>query len=185
VVWWAGWRAPGEAPRDSVGCFGVIQQQLQANGGVMLKVDVAAVGLPSPGAAAPSVMRETLDLAGEVRNVPSSVLLVEVNIIILMDTEEMLRALGVAEVLTATDVAGAMEIIDKQLPAFAVLDFGLGDDTSLHIAVRLQDAGIPYCFVTGYEQEDLPARFANVPRVTKPYSMEILADVLADAWRPD
>jgi CheY-like chemotaxis protein len=134
-------------------------------------------------AAAPAVVRsQGCRLSG-------SVLLVEDSMIIAMDAEEMLLALGAERVQTGSDVAEALRLLDLDPPTFALLDVNLGDETSLPVADRLRERGIPYMFATGYgEAMDLPPEHHGVVVVKKPYTAQDIsaaaARVIADAVRP-
>jgi light-regulated signal transduction histidine kinase (bacteriophytochrome) len=108
-----------------------------------------------------------------------SVLLVEDSLIIALDAEDILRRLGAAHVATAGTVEHALEVIDTDRPALALLDINLGDQTSFPIADRLLQAGIPFLFATGYgEQAQLPHQHAGRMVVQKPYTLENVARVL-------
>jgi light-regulated signal transduction histidine kinase (bacteriophytochrome) len=108
-----------------------------------------------------------------------TVLLVEDNMIIAMDGEDALRDLG-ADVLTAASVGRAREAIALHAVDLAVLDFNLGHESSLPVADLLAERGIPFLFATGYgDGLELPARFAQVTLVKKPYSGTTLAQALA------
>lgn len=107
------------------------------------------------------------------------VLLVEDNMIIAMDGEDALRDLG-AEVQTAASIGRAREAIALGPVELAVLDFNLGSETSLPVADLLAERGVPFIFATGYgDGLELPARFAHVTLVKKPYSGATLAQALA------
>jgi len=107
------------------------------------------------------------------------VLIVEDNIIILLDTEDVLKELGVPLVMTATNPTEALALIERTPPAFALLDVDLGFDTSFGIATRLTELGIPFAFVTGYgDNHPIPAELAGRPRVLKPHSPETLLAAL-------
>jgi light-regulated signal transduction histidine kinase (bacteriophytochrome) len=108
-----------------------------------------------------------------------TVLLVEDNMIIAMDGEDALRDLG-AEVMTAASVGRAREAIALDAAIdLAVLDFNLGHESSLPVADLLTENGIPFLFATGYgDGLELPARFAQVTLVKKPYSGATLAQAL-------
>lgn len=53
----------------------------------------------------------------------------------------------------------------------AVLDVNLAGDTSFAIADALAERGIPYLFVTGYDEWALPVRYRGTPRLIKPVHM--------------
>jgi CheY-like chemotaxis protein len=110
---------------------------------------------------------------------PASVLLVEDNIIILLDTEDVLKELGVPLVMTATNVSEALDLIDRTPPARALLDVDLGIETSFRIATRLAEIGIPFAFITGYgDSHPIPVEFRNIPRVLKPHTTDALLKAL-------
>lgn len=106
------------------------------------------------------------------------VLLVEDNMIIAMDGEDALRDLG-AEVITAASVGRAREAIMLHPVDLAVLDFNLGQETSLPIADLLAERGVGFLFATGYgDGLDLPDRFGDVTLLKKPYSGATLAQAI-------
>jgi hypothetical protein len=47
------------------------------------------------------------------------------------------------------------------------------------VSDRLMRDGIPFVIATGYDSESLPARFAGVPRIEKPYDPPRVLDQLA------
>ncbi|EQA97733.1 HWE histidine kinase domain-containing protein [Sphingobium indicum] len=108
-----------------------------------------------------------------------NVLLVEDNMIIAMDGEDALRDLG-AEVITAASVSRAREAIANHEVDLAVLDFNLGNETSLPVAELLAERGVSFLFATGYgDGLDLPERFGDVTLLKKPYSGTTLAQAIA------
>jgi len=108
-----------------------------------------------------------------------NVLLVEDNMIIAMDGEDALRDLG-AEVITAASVSRAREAIANHAVDLAVLDFNLGNETSLPVAELLAEKGISFLFATGYgDGLELPDRFDDVTLLKKPYSGATLAQAIA------
>lgn len=110
---------------------------------------------------------------------PDNVLLVEDSMIIALDTESMLRQLGARDVQVAGSVAQARGMIDKQMPDFALLDFNLGNETSAPIAQQLHKAGVPFCFATGYGEEQDGLTDSGAKSVLKkPYSKQDLADAM-------
>ncbi|MBK1625087.1 HWE histidine kinase domain-containing protein [Afifella marina] len=115
---------------------------------------------------------------------PADVLVVEDNMIIALDTEQMLLSLGVGRVRAASGVSDALKEIERQAPDFALLDVNLGAETSLEIAERLAGMDVPFVFATGYgEQAALPAPFDATYKVRKPYSAQSLQEAMAGAER--
>ena len=99
--------------------------------------------------------------------------------IIAMDGEDALRDLG-AQVMTAASIGRAHEALTLHPIDIAVLDFNLGNETSLPIADMLAQRGVPFLFATGYgDGLDLPDRFSEVTLLKKPYSGATLAQAIA------
>ncbi|HTG37777.1 HWE histidine kinase domain-containing protein [Sphingomonas sp.] len=106
-------------------------------------------------------------------------LLVEDSLIIAMDAEDILNALGATNVVTANGTAQALAEIERETIAVAVLDFNLGDETSLVVAEALAARGVPFIFATGYgEQLSLPEALAETPVLQKPYTAANLRRLL-------
>jgi light-regulated signal transduction histidine kinase (bacteriophytochrome) len=136
-----------------------------------------AIGAPVPEHIGQSAA-ETGILAGK------HVLLIEDSMLIALNAEDALRALGAATVSVAPSAAAAERLIDSGPVDLAVLDFNLGNETSLPIAERLVGLGTPVVMATGYGTElDLPASLKAVPVVAKPYDIKTLAPKIAQALR--
>ena len=109
------------------------------------------------------------------------VMLVEDSLIIALDAEDILRRLGARDVVSDGTVAGALTAIDAAAPDLAILDINLGHDDSFAIADRLDDAGVPFMFATGYgEQAALPERHGRRFVLQKPYTLQSMARALPD-----
>lgn len=96
------------------------------------------------------------------------ILILEDDPLISMDLEDIVTRSGVECVLAST-VDEALARIAEGVD-FALLDFHLGRDdlNSLPVASYLQEQAVPFGFVSGSLRE-VPARFANVPRTSKPF----------------
>ncbi|MDV3459386.1 GAF domain-containing protein [Sphingomonas sp. HF-S4] len=104
-----------------------------------------------------------------------SVLLVEDSLIIALDAEDILVRFG-ARIETASTPEAAHDMLDNWKPDFAILDINLGDQTSFGIADRLNDAGVPFFFASGYgEQANLPDEHRVRAVVQKPYTTHNIA----------
>jgi light-regulated signal transduction histidine kinase (bacteriophytochrome)/CheY-like chemotaxis protein len=114
--------------------------------------------------------------------IPGEVLVVEDNLIIALDTEDMLRKIGVNTVRIVGGVAEALKLIEDRLPDFALLDVNLGEETSFDIAERLAARGSPFAFTSGYgEPVAFPDKFSHVQRLRKPYSIDLLRALLTSS----
>jgi CheY-like chemotaxis protein len=110
------------------------------------------------------------------------VLLVEDNMIIALDTEDVLHRAGIAKVMIAASADAALAVLAQERPDFALLDFNLGGETSARVAEALVHAGVPFCFATGYgEAMEGLALQAPCGVLKKPYSQGDVAEALARA----
>lgn len=110
---------------------------------------------------------------------PFDVLIVEDNFIIGLDTEMILRDLGVASVRLAADAAAALKAIDAQLPDFALIDVDLGNSSGYDVAAVLAQRDVPFAFATGYaELQAPPAQLRGARIVAKPYTIDVLRNLL-------
>jgi DNA-binding response OmpR family regulator len=81
---------------------------------------------------------------------------------------EQLIALGCEVVGPASTVASALQLIaDGRLDA-ALLDVALGKDMSFPVATALRRLGVPFAFLTGYVDVDLPVDFRDELIISKP-----------------
>jgi CheY-like chemotaxis protein len=116
---------------------------------------------------------------------PNDVLIVEDDAIIAIDFEATIMELGIQSVRTAAHASEALAMIAERAPDFALLDVGLGDDTSFVVADRLDALKIPYAFVTGYRADvALASRFAGKPVLNKPCLREELEAALRGSPEP-
>ncbi len=121
-----------------------------------------------------AVTTSSRDLPRDIR-----IMLLEDQMLIAMDVEGMLADRGFTSVSTVNSVAEANKLIGRAPPALAVLDINLGDDTSISVAQRLLQLGVPFVFATGYgEGRVIPPELSDVPVVRKPYDAENLLRAL-------
>ena len=107
-------------------------------------------------------------------------LIVEDNLIIALDAEEMLKALGANGVMVVGSVGEAFRKLDEEDVELALLDINLGNENSLPVAERLMKAGKPFIFTTGYgENSSIAEKFPGTPIVAKPYRREDLERALS------
>jgi len=67
----------------------------------------------------------------------------------------------------------------------ALIDVNLEGVTSFPIADKLDERGVPYTFLTGYDGTTLPDRYRDRPRLAKPFTMEIVLNSLRDLICPE
>ena len=109
-------------------------------------------------------------------------LLVEDTILIALDTEDMMRELGVESVRVTSNATQALSEIAARRPDFALLDVNLGDHKSFEVAERLAELGVRFAFGTGYGNEvRFPAVFASAPKLRKPYVANEIKQIFTTA----
>ncbi|WP_162150924.1 response regulator [Ahrensia sp. 13_GOM-1096m] len=79
----------------------------------------------------------------------SHFLIVEDDIFLAMDLEESLIEEGYHVIGVARSVEEAEQILQNQTPDYALLDYNLGDKTSVPIARKLANLGVKFAYVTG------------------------------------
>jgi DNA-binding NtrC family response regulator len=106
------------------------------------------------------------------------VLLVEDEPLIALDAQDTLRDSGAGEIIWARNLAEAEAAIEAGGLRAAILDLRLGSDSSLPLAHKLAGLGVPFGFMTGFQDSGLPADLKDRPFVTKPYSQDQLRHLL-------
>jgi len=121
------------------------------------------------GMTSPLIVKRTTEL----KHLQGDVLVLEDNMIIALDAEDIILRLGGSSVHTVSSVREALETIEQSPITFALLDFNLGDETSLDVALMLHARSIPFMFATGYGEDlRVPPELAHVRVITKPYDID-------------
>lgn len=109
----------------------------------------------------------------------TSVLLLEDSMIIALETEDMLSALGASKVTTASTIAEAHALVSANRFDLAVLDINVAGQVSFDFAHRLKKAGVPYVFASGYgDQVVLAGEEAGTIVLQKPFETDHLRQAL-------
>lgn len=98
-----------------------------------------------------------------------SILVVEDEMLVLMNTENMLADLGCESVSAAATVDQALALIDGQVFDAAMLDMNLNGDKTHIIADSLAAHGVPFLFATGYVGDDMRNGYRDRPVLKKPF----------------
>lgn len=62
----------------------------------------------------------------------------------------------------------------------AMLDINLGEGASFEVARSMQERGIPFLFLTGYDVSVIPESLRGTPRLEKPIGQEQLVERLVE-----
>ena len=106
---------------------------------------------------------------------PSSVLVVEDNVIIGLDAEALLHGMGIRDVVVVSSVSAALDQLASRTFDFGLLDLNLGAEDSLPIAERLFAIGTGFAFTTGYGQwVNIGEHLTHIKVINKPYEEDDL-----------
>lgn len=103
-------------------------------------------------------------------------LLLEDDGLIAANTVSDLIEVGVSVDVVATCRDG-LRFLSEQGFDFAVLDIKLVDETSYALASELKHRGVPFLFISGYDQARTD--FADVTLLQKPFSRDALLGAIA------
>jgi DNA-binding response OmpR family regulator len=92
--------------------------------------------------------------------------------------EDMLSTLGCTDVIHAASVSSALTLLDGAMPDIAVLDVNLGNEMVYPVAEKLNVAGVPFVFTTGYGRGAIKLEWAARPCVQKPFNIDAFAAAL-------
>jgi len=168
----------------------IIRQTIPHELGGQATLDFAASGfhawfiLPSRHIVVGDTSQPTPTIAPPRLKAPSRlsglVLAVEDNVVIALDLEDVLIALGAERVVIAGNVTEALRLIDIETPNFALLDINLGAEFSWPIASRLRSLGVRHVFATGYgDGINYPVEHRLTQVITKPYTSDSIAQAFS------
>ncbi len=102
--------------------------------------------------------------------VGQTILVLEDEYLVALDVSETIEQWGGQVAGPVGRLSQAFVLLESNGLDGAVLDVSLDGDTSYPLADALAEKGIPFLFMTGYGSATLPERFAEKPRLTKPFS---------------
>lgn len=106
------------------------------------------------------------------------VLLVEDETLVSFMIEDMLTELGAATVRHAARVDSGLALLSQRKPSLAVLDVNIAGELVYPIAERLEQAGVPFIFITGYGRQGLAQHWRGHDVLQKPLTLAMLEDSL-------
>ena len=112
------------------------------------------------------------------------VLVVEDNLLLAEVTKILLEDSGCQVVGPAGWLERGLELARAEPLDGAILDINLHGDMSFAIAEVLCARGVPFVFVTGYEDRSIvPLAYRSAPRLDKPVADERLIEVMVASFR--
>ena len=104
------------------------------------------------------------------------ILVVEDNFLVAESVRDLLDDCGCRTIGPVPRVAPALALIESEGLDGAVLDINLGSEFCFPIAALLTERGIPFVFLTGYDDAALiPMAFRDVPCLSKPFDRHEVA----------
>jgi CheY-like chemotaxis protein len=108
-------------------------------------------------------------------------LVVEDEFLVALDMRQMIEERGGTVVGPAGRLDLALALARSQPIDGAILDINLDSHDSFPVADVLMARGIPVVFASGYDAPQLPERFADVPKLSKPFTEAAVDRALAQA----
>jgi CheY-like chemotaxis protein len=107
-------------------------------------------------------------------------LVVEDDYLIALDLSQSLEELGVEVVGPAGSLSQALALVGSEGDTLnaALLDINIHDERVYPVADALAAQRIPFIFLTGYDRQIVPERYANVARFEKPVDTAVLPQIL-------
>ena len=107
------------------------------------------------------------------------ILVMEDNGLVAMLISELLDRLGHVVIGPHPSVQSALNALENEAIDLALLDINLGNgETSYPIAEILSRRGVPFAFLTGYDQAGLSREFRDRPVISKPIDQANLSQTL-------
>jgi PAS domain S-box-containing protein len=113
-----------------------------------------------------------------------SVMIVEDEMLVALDLNESVKALGYKVVGPFGRLAEAIEGAERHAVDLAILDLNLNGEWTYDLAEQLEKRGIPIVFTTGYEADAIIRRFHNCRVLNKPVVKDALESVLKEYFAP-
>lgn len=111
-----------------------------------------------------------------------TILIVEDEPLIAMMLEDFLESLGHTVAATVDSVEDALDHVGRGGFDVAIVDVQLKDgEKAWPVADRLLEAGTPFVIATGGHVEAPPEQHADAPVLAKPYTIDAIEPVLAQA----
>jgi CheY-like chemotaxis protein len=122
---------------------------------------------------------DLIDVAAD-RFSGKTILIVEDEAIVSFLIEDTLAGLG-AVIWNSANLDDALQLLSERVPDIAVLDVNLAGRLVFPVAERLESAGIPFVFATGYGRMGIPAAWSERAVVQKPFEARVLLHALSAA----
>ena len=93
-------------------------------------------------------------------------------------TADTLGELGFEVVGPAPNMAVARELTENSSFDAALVDIHIRGERVFPLCEMLEAKGVPFVFTSGYADWQMPDKWEDRPRLTKPYSIEEISEAL-------
>jgi CheY-like chemotaxis protein len=109
------------------------------------------------------------------------VLLLEDNLIVALEAEDLLRAMGAGSIVAVSSVTAAAKVCATTSIDFVVLDINLGFENSLEFAAFLRGANTPFVFASGYGEQEAGVSRVSELTVARPHVLDSLCNAIVQS----
>ena len=156
-----------------------VPYELRGRGEISIGPNGARASIQFPLEAGASILETTapvpsgvfggsIDMTGEPSLAGQTVLVLEDDYYLAEDTSSALTEAGAKVIGPYGAVAGALEAIKDRTITAAVLDVNVDGSPSFNMAYAVRGLGTRFLFLTGYDQNIIPAELASSVRLEKP-----------------
>ncbi|WP_165349872.1 MULTISPECIES: response regulator [unclassified Mesorhizobium] len=107
-------------------------------------------------------------MTGEQNLSGRTILVVEDEYYLATDTARALQGAGAEIIGPCPTEDDAQAELRERRPDAAIIDINLGQGASFNLPETLSEQGIPFVFITGYDQDVIPQAFSHIERLEKP-----------------
>ena len=111
-------------------------------------------------------------------------LIVEDEYFIAADLKHILKRHGADPVRMSGSIEDAARQVQADGFEFALLDINIQGEMTFLVADMFRQKGVPFAFVSGYDNGVIPKRFGEVPNWRKPYDEMTIVDGIQSLWNP-
>jgi len=109
------------------------------------------------------------------------ILVVEDSPVVAPFTAELLAELGCEVLGPAPNMAAARELVDDEsIIDAAMMDVHIRGERVFPLCDALDARGVPFVLTSGYADWQMPDKWQDRPRLSKPYTIEQVEEALAD-----
>lgn len=108
------------------------------------------------------------------------ILVLEDEFFLACDLAAAVEAAGGRPLGPVNNPATALALLEDERPDLAIIDMNLHGASSLPVAQRLRQLGVPFLILSGYEREALPEALHDAPLCLKPVLSEAVTQRLAE-----